>query len=90
MQFGLERMHALLEKLGHPEQRFDAIHVVGTNGKTSTTRFAEALLEAEGVCSGAYTSPHISTFHERIRVAGAEIGAGCLRGRGAGREGCGL
>ena len=74
MQFGLERMHDLLEKLGHPEQRFDAIHVVGTNGKTSTTRFAEALLEAEGVYSGAYTSPHISTFHERIRVAGAEIG----------------
>jgi dihydrofolate synthase / folylpolyglutamate synthase len=75
MQFGLERMHALLETLGHPERKFDAIHVVGTNGKTSTTRFAEALLEAEGVRTGAYTSPHISTFHERIRVAGAEIGA---------------
>jgi dihydrofolate synthase/folylpolyglutamate synthase len=74
MQFGLERMHALLETLGHPERQFDAIHVVGTNGKTSTTRFAEALLAAEGVRTGAYTSPHISTFHERIRIGGAEIG----------------
>jgi len=57
MHFGLERMHALLNELGHPEADFDAIHVVGTNGKTSTTRFAEALLEAEGVRTGAYTSP---------------------------------
>ena len=75
MQFGLERMHALLETLGHPEREFDAIHVVGTNGKTSTTRFAEALLLAEGVRTGAYTSPHISTFHERIRIGGVEIDA---------------
>ncbi len=73
MQFGLERMHAVLETLGHPERQFDAIHVVGTNGKTSTTRFAEALLEAEGVRTGAYLSPHISTFRERIRIGGAEI-----------------
>jgi len=49
MQFGLERMRALLDKLGHPERQFDAIHVVGSNGKSSTVRFAEALLEAEGI-----------------------------------------
>jgi dihydrofolate synthase/folylpolyglutamate synthase len=73
MRFGLERMRALLERLGHPEADFDAIHVVGTNGKTSTTRFAEALLEAQGLSTGAYTSPHISTFTERIRLNGAEI-----------------
>jgi dihydrofolate synthase / folylpolyglutamate synthase len=73
MRFGLERMHALLAALGNPERSFDAIHVVGTNGKTSTTRFAEALLEAEGFHTGAYTSPHISTFKERIRVDGDEI-----------------
>ena len=47
MQFGLERMHDLLGRLGHPEREFDAIHVVGTNGKGSTTLFAEALLLAE-------------------------------------------
>ena len=49
--------------------------MVGTNGKTSTTRFAEALLVAEGYRTGAYTSPHLSTFKERIRVGGAEISA---------------
>ena len=75
MRFGLERMHHLLALLGNPEREFQAIHIVGTNGKTSTTRFAEALLVAEGFSTGAYTSPHISTFKERIRVDGAEISA---------------
>jgi dihydrofolate synthase/folylpolyglutamate synthase len=75
MQFGLDRMHALMEALGHPEQRFDAIHVVGSNGKSSTVRFCEALLEAEGVATGAYTSPHITTFRERIRIGGETISA---------------
>src|SRR3954466_9815100 len=73
MQFGLERMHALLEALGHPEREFDAIHVVGSNGKSSTVRFAEALLEAEGVRTGAYLSPHLTTFRERIRIGGQVI-----------------
>ena len=73
MAFGLERMHDLLDRLRHPERRFDAIHVVGTNGKGSTVLFAEALLEAEGARTGAYLSPHITSFHERIRVGGAEI-----------------
>jgi dihydrofolate synthase / folylpolyglutamate synthase len=75
MRFGLERMHSLLAQLGNPEREFQAIHIVGTNGKTSTTRFAEALLVAEGFHTGAYTSPHLSTFKERIRVEGAEISA---------------
>src|SRR6185437_12933479 len=52
MQFGLERMHDLLDRLGHPEREFDAIHVVGTNGKGSTTLFAEALLLAERIRIG--------------------------------------
>jgi dihydrofolate synthase / folylpolyglutamate synthase len=73
MAFGLERMHDLLGRLGHPERRFDAIHVVGTNGKGSTVLFAEALLEAEGVRTGSYLSPHLTSFRERIRVGGAEI-----------------
>jgi dihydrofolate synthase / folylpolyglutamate synthase len=75
MQFGLERMHALMETVGHPEQRFDAIHIVGSNGKSSTVRFCEVLLEAEGVATGAYTSPHITTFRERIRIGGETISA---------------
>jgi dihydrofolate synthase/folylpolyglutamate synthase len=73
MRFGLDRMRALMQALGHPEQRFDAIHVVGSNGKSSTVRFCEALLEAEGVASGAYTSPHITSFRERIRIGGETI-----------------
>ena len=68
MAFGLERMHDLLAELGNPERSFDAIHVVGTNGKGSTVLFAEALLEAEGVHTGAYLSPHLTSFRERIRI----------------------
>jgi dihydrofolate synthase/folylpolyglutamate synthase len=74
MAFGLERMHGLLADLGNPERSFDAVHVVGTNGKGSTVLFTEALLEAEGVRTGAYLSPHITSFRERIRIGGAEIG----------------
>jgi dihydrofolate synthase / folylpolyglutamate synthase len=73
MRFGLDRMHALLGRLGHPEREFDAIHVVGTNGKGSTTLFAEALLLSQGIETGAYLSPHLTSFRERIRLGGAEI-----------------
>ena len=73
MRFGLDRMRSLLAALDHPEQRFDAIHVVGSNGKSSTVRFCEALLLAEGVATGAYLSPHLTTFAERIRIGGETI-----------------
>jgi dihydrofolate synthase/folylpolyglutamate synthase len=72
-EFGLGRMRELLERLGHPERRFKAVHVVGTNGKTTTVRSAEALLLAEGVRAGAYTSPHVVSWSERIRVGGEEV-----------------
>jgi dihydrofolate synthase/folylpolyglutamate synthase len=72
-EFGLERMRALLRKLGDPQRAFPAIHVVGTNGKTTTTRLAEALLAGAGLAVGAYTSPHVSGWGERIRVRGAEV-----------------
>jgi dihydrofolate synthase / folylpolyglutamate synthase len=75
MQFGLDRMRGLLDRLGNPEREFDAIHVVGTNGKGSTTLFSEALLLAEGVRTGAYLSPHLTSFKERIRIGGREIDA---------------
>ncbi len=73
MRFGLERMRRLLTALGSPQSSFRAIHVVGTNGKSSTVRFAEAMLEAHGVRSGAYLSPHLTTFAERIRVGCADV-----------------
>jgi len=70
--FGLERMHALLDELGRPERSFRSIHVVGTNGKTQTTKQIEYLLAAEGLRAGATISPHIGGWSERITVGGKE------------------
>jgi len=72
MRPGLERMNALLERLGRPERRFEAVHVVGTNGKSTTTRMIEALLAEAGLAVGAYVSPHVVRWSERIRVRGEE------------------
>lgn len=65
-EFGLGRMHELLERLGHPESAYPAVHVVGTNGKTTATRTIAAFLQAEGLAVGAYTSPHVEGWHERL------------------------
>jgi dihydrofolate synthase/folylpolyglutamate synthase len=66
-------MRALLRELGDPQERFPAIHVVGTNGKSTTTRLAEALLLDAGVSVGSYLSPHVVSWQERIRLNGAEV-----------------
>ena len=73
MRFGLDRMRRLLTVLGSPQERFRAIHVVGTNGKSSTVRMTAAILEAHGVRTGAYLSPHLVSFRERIRVGDADL-----------------
>jgi dihydrofolate synthase / folylpolyglutamate synthase len=65
-------MHALLGELGDPQERFPAIHVVGTNGKSTTTWLTEALLADAGASVGAYLSPHVRGWGERIRVGGEE------------------
>jgi dihydrofolate synthase / folylpolyglutamate synthase len=88
MRFGLERMLRLLTVLGSPQERFAAIHVVGTNGKSSTVRMTAALLEAHGVRTGAYLSPHLVRFGERIRIgdedlSGAAFGAAVQRAAAA-------
>jgi folylpolyglutamate synthase/dihydropteroate synthase len=64
--FGLERIRALLEQLGNPQRAFRAVHVVGTNGKSTATRTLAAMLAADGLAVGAYTSPHVSGWHERL------------------------
>jgi len=69
-EFGLGRMRALLSELGEPQGAFQAIHVVGTNGKSTATRRAAAFLQREGLSTGAYTSPHVSGWSERIQVEG--------------------
>ena len=68
MRFGLDRMHKLMTVLGMPQRRFASIHVVGTNGKSSTTRMTAAILERHGFATGIYTSPHLRGFPERIEV----------------------
>ena len=66
-------MRRLCLLLGLPQNRFASIHVVGTNGKTSVTRMAAALLEGHGVRTGAYVSPHITTWRERTLIRGEPI-----------------
>jgi len=70
--FGLERMRSLLTELGDPQLAYPAVHVVGTNGKSTTTRMTEALLGDAGLAVGAYISPHVRGWSERIRIRGAE------------------
>jgi dihydrofolate synthase/folylpolyglutamate synthase len=74
-RFGLDRIRRLVSSLGMPQHRFASVHVVGTNGKTSVTEMTSALLEAHGVRTGAYLSPHEERWSERVRIGGAEIGA---------------
>ena len=71
-EFGLGRMQALLAELGEPQRRYRAIHVVGTNGKSTATRRAAAFLLREGLTVGAYTSPHVAGWSERIQVDGED------------------
>ena len=71
-EFGLGRMRALLSELGEPQRAYPAIHVVGTNGKSTATRRAAAFLQREGLSTGAYTSPHVSGWSERIQVDGED------------------
>ena len=71
-EFGLGRMRELLGELGEPQRAYPAIHVVGTNGKSTATRRAAAFLSREGLSVGAYTSPHVSGWSERIQVDGAD------------------
>lgn len=71
---GLERIEALLARLGHPERRLPPVlHVAGTNGKGSTCAFLRAAIEAAGLKAHVYTSPHLVRFNERIRIAGKLI-----------------
>jgi dihydrofolate synthase/folylpolyglutamate synthase len=65
-------MRTLLRELGDPQERFPAVHVVGTNGKSTTTRLTEALLADAGLSVGSYLSPHVRGWSERIRVGGEE------------------
>jgi dihydrofolate synthase/folylpolyglutamate synthase len=73
MRFGLDRMRRMMTVLGSPERRFDAVHVLGTNGKSSTTRMLAAILERHGLRTGAYLSPHLVSYRERVRIGEREL-----------------
>jgi dihydrofolate synthase/folylpolyglutamate synthase len=75
MRFGLDRMRRMMTVLGSPQRRFDSIHVLGTNGKSSTTRMIAAILERHGLRTGTYTSPHLVSYRERLQVGEREVAA---------------
>jgi dihydrofolate synthase/folylpolyglutamate synthase len=70
---GLERIHELLNLLGSPHRSYPAIHITGTNGKTSTARMIDALLRELGLRVGRYTSPHLESVTERIAIDGEPL-----------------
>lgn len=73
MDFRLARLGPVLDRLDHPELAFPSVHIAGTNGKGSTAAFLHSILHASGVRVGLYTSPHLLSFRERIRVNDSRI-----------------
>lgn len=70
---GLERINALLDEMGHPEQTLKFVHVTGTNGKGSTCAMIASVLRKAGYRTGLYTSPYITRFNERMQINGEMI-----------------
>ena len=70
---GLANTEALAEAMGHPERKFRAVHVAGTNGKGSSSNLLAAVLQAAGYRVGLYTSPHLREFTERIKIDGQDL-----------------
>ena len=80
IDLSLGRIERLLADLDHPERRLPpVIHIAGTNGKGSTSAFLHALIDAQGMSAQAYTSPHLVTFHERIRLSSGLIAEAALQ-----------
>jgi dihydrofolate synthase/folylpolyglutamate synthase len=73
MVFDLGRISELLDILGSPQQAYPSIHLTGTNGKTSTARMIDSLLQAQGLHTGRYTSPHLESVRERISLDGEPV-----------------
>jgi len=73
MVFDMQKIRDLMDVLGSPQRAYPAIHLTGTNGKTSTARMIDALLRAHGLHTGRYTSPHLETIRERISLDGEPI-----------------
>ena len=72
-QAGLDRMRALLQAMGDPHRDLAGIQIAGTNGKGSTTTMIAAILHAAGYRTGAFTSPHMQSYRERIAIDGLPV-----------------
>jgi dihydrofolate synthase / folylpolyglutamate synthase len=73
MKLGLGRVQEALEQFRHPEREYASILIAGTNGKGSVARIVESVLRCAGHRVGLYTSPHLESFFERIRIGGEEV-----------------
>ena len=72
-EFNLDRMFALMEELGNPQEKYPIIHVAGTKGKGSVSALCASALQAAGYKTGLYTSPHLLDYVERIQINGEPI-----------------
>ncbi len=79
VDLGLDRLQAALAELGHPERQFAAVQVAGTNGKGSIATLLHSSLLAAGINAGLYTSPHLVSWCERIRIGKNPISEAALR-----------
>lgn len=73
VNFKLDKITAICERIGNPHKRIKCVHVAGTNGKGSTSHFIASILQENGYKVGLYTSPHLKSFTERVRINGTEI-----------------
>ena len=73
MKPGLERIQALLDRMGNPQKQLKFVHVAGTNGKGSVCSYIDDILKKSGYKTGLFTSPHLVTIRERIQVDGELI-----------------
>ncbi len=74
MRVTVEPAADLLARLGDPERAFRVVHIAGTKGKGSVAALVAGALEAEGIRTGVFASPHVERLNERVRIGGAEIG----------------
>src|SRR5690349_4693547 len=73
VQLGLRNTESLLAALDNPERAFPSVQIAGTNGKGSTAVMLDSIFRAAGIKSGLYTSPHLVSITERIKISGIEI-----------------
>src|SRR6476469_1282403 len=73
IKLGLENTETLLAALGNPQEQFPAVQIAGTNGKGSTAAFLDSICRAAGIRTGLFTSPHLVSITERIKVGGKQI-----------------